>query len=31
MDDQEMIVAMMEEEDAYDTDDQENLAVLTAL
>ena len=31
MDDNEMIVAMMEEEDAYDADDQENLAVLTAL
>ena len=26
-----MIVAMMEEEEAYDADDQENLAVLTAL
>lgn len=26
-----MIVAMMEEEDAYDADDQENLTVLTAL
>ena len=31
MDDHEMIVAMMAEEDAYDADDQENLAVLTAL
>ena len=31
MDDHEMIVAMMEEEDAYDADDQENLTVVTAL
>ena len=31
MDDHEMIVAMMEEEEAHDADDAKNLTVLTAL